>query len=147
MNNKGFTLVEVLSVIVVLGIVITITSVGILHSNKKVRANMFNNKILNIEKAAVLFGQDANIADFQYDYCLSLSDNVCNGINKCYCYKEKIKANDLINEGYLKGDEEGNNDIIDPRDETKKLNNCDVVIYEKYGKKYAFVLDEGNCKK
>ena len=58
MNNKGFTLVEVIAVIALLGLVIIITSTGILSGESKAKEKMLETKIKNIEKAAVLYGQD-----------------------------------------------------------------------------------------
>ena len=58
MNKKGFTLVELMAVIVVLGIIITIAVVNVIGQSKKTRNQMYETKVTMIEKAAELYGQD-----------------------------------------------------------------------------------------
>ena len=58
MNKKGFTLVELLAVLVIMGIIMTIAvpSVFKISSNMKVR--YFCEKVSDIEKAALQYAQD-----------------------------------------------------------------------------------------
>ncbi len=143
MNHKGFTLVELLAVIVLLGIIITITGTGVMTANKTAREKIYKNKISNIEDAAILYAQD-NKTKFSNETCIIDSVTNCKENSVCYCYKDEISVSVLINEGYIKGDNDSNL-IIDPRDEKKDLNDCKIKIYKKYNKIYSFVINEGVC--
>lgn len=134
MNKKGFTLVELLSVIVLLGLIMGIASYGVIRAGKKAKERTLLTKIKNIEKAAVLYGQDhkENFISFETGYCA--------GISNCRYYNGTITVSTLlgtdVNEPYINADDESNN-ILNPTDDKKNMNNCKIQIYEKYGKIYA----------
>lgn len=150
MNNKGFTLVEIISVIALLAILIIITLPIIGNVSENIKKNTLNTKIKNIEKAAVLFGQD-NRENFRNkcDYC---KDNEDNAIENCYCYgnetsSETITVEKLLDAGKIEEDtvtDGGDKVITNSLDETKYLNECEIQIYEKYGKIYAVYDKENN---
>lgn len=150
MNNKGFTLVEIISVIALLAILIIITVPIIGNVSENIKKNTLNTKINNIEKAAVLFGQD-NRENFRNkcDYC---KDNNGDDIENCYCYgnetsSETITVKDLLDAGKIEEDtvtDGGDKVITNSLDETKYLNECEIQIYEKYGKIYAVYDKENN---
>ena len=58
MKNKGFTLVELLSVIVIMGVLLIIAIPGVNGISRNVKDQMFCNKTRVLEKAARLYGQD-----------------------------------------------------------------------------------------
>ena len=58
MNKKGFTLVELLAVIVLLGVVATLGVASITGIVRVIQNNILNEKIAIIEEAAILKGQD-----------------------------------------------------------------------------------------
>ena len=131
MNNKGFTLVEIISVIALLALVIIITVPIIGNVSESVKKKTLNTKIDNIEKAAVLYGQD-NRGNFNQT-CNGLGQPCYNiTVGECKCYKEIdddnneviIDVNKLISSGLLKEDEIRGTDkvIVNPLDETKTLN-------------------------
>ena len=132
MNNKGFTLIEIIAVVALLAIIIIITVPMIGNSGENVKKKTLQTKIDNIESAAVLYGQD-NRGDF------TSSCSLCTGITNCTCFKDEIDVETLISDGRLKEDEirDGNKVIVNPLDETKTLNDCEIQIYQKYGKIYA----------
>jgi len=159
MNNKGFTLVEVIVVIALLGLVIIISSTNILGGSKSAKEKMLETKIHNIEKAAVLYGQDYRHkinkeileTDISYEYCFKeLEDGSSKHISNCYYYEDdgvttitvgfladNPDGNDSTNDAYIEYDDKDNKIIKNPVDENMNINNCKIQIYQKYGKIYA----------
>ena len=156
MNKRGFTLVEVIVVISLLGLVLIITSTNILGGSTKAKEKMLQTKIENIERAAVLYGQD-NRDNFTRDDTLTgvseCLNEYCNGKSNCYCYyngsNTKITVEFLANPGvdednnpiepYINYDEDGI--IKNPVDGTE-MNDKKIQIYQKYGKIYAVYIGE-----
>lgn len=163
MNKRGFTLVEVIVVISLLGLVVIISSTNILGGSTRAKEKLLETKIKNIEKAAVLYGQD-NRNNFTRDTSIDGVSNClskyCDGKDNCYCYYYGIDNDDdgtidiynttitvglLANPGvddddkpiepYINYDEGSN--IVNPVDEEMNMNNCQIQIYQKYGKIYA----------
>ena len=104
MKNKGFTLVELLSVIVIMGVLLIIAIPGVNGISRNVKEQMFCNKTRVLEKAARLYGQDF------YD------DIIDNGLMV-------VSVKDLINNNlFEKEDKEcetnGKPCVIDPRNNT-----------------------------
>jgi type IV pilus assembly protein PilA len=58
MNKKGFTLVELLAVLVILSLLMVIAVPASINVSKKVKAKMYNNKVSLIKDAALLWAQD-----------------------------------------------------------------------------------------
>lgn len=57
-NEKGFTLVELLAVIVILGVLTAIAVPSVLGISKKIKTDMYDSKIKTIEVAAELWADD-----------------------------------------------------------------------------------------
>ena len=137
----------------------------ILDGGKNAKIKTLESKIRNIEKAAVLYGQDnrnkinklvENTDDIDvYKYCFKSGVH----INNCYYYEIKedkndngtieqdeiintITVEDLAGEGYIKYDTE-DNEILNSYDDNQTINECKIQIYQKYGKIYA-VYDINN---
>ena len=168
MNKKGFTLVEVISVIALLGLIIGLAVPGVMRSSKKAKERTLNTKIKNIEKAAVLYGQDnrnliskliTNSDDSDiYKYCFKDNGIL---IPNCYYYFDDKNNTDETDDttlitvknlaeavqgydendnpliGYIEYDDKENKLIKNSTDESKNINNCEIQIYQKYGKIYA----------
>ena len=163
MNNKGFTLVEIISVIALLALVMIITVPAISKTSLNIKKKTLNTKVENIEKAAILYGQkyreNFTVENKSCKYCEDKktplascnSANIENGkcyLSNCKCYLEKDQYNSIVNidvsklisENLIKEDKitESNEKVItNPVDESKNLNNCKIQIYQKYGKIYA----------
>ena len=131
MNKKGFTLVEVLSVIILLGLLMSLAGVGVIRAQTKAREKTLATKVKNIENAAVLYGQN-----HRNEFDTSTSCEYCKDNNSdlpnCYCFNKIININELVNEGLIKSDT-----ITNSVDESKNLSKCEIQIYSKYGKIYA----------
>lgn len=151
MNKKGFTLIELLCVIILIGLIIGIASYGVMRAGNKAKERTLLTKIKNIEKAAVLYGQDHK------ERFISFKTGYCEGISNCRYYNGTITVSTLLgkdangNGPYINADDESNN-ILNPTDDKKNMNNCEIQIYEKYGKIYAVYKrenigpDDGNTK-
>ena len=58
MKKNGFTLVELLAVIVIMALLLTIAVPSVIGISKKIKTNMFCSKVEDIESAAKLYGED-----------------------------------------------------------------------------------------
>ena len=105
MNSKGFTLTELIAVLVVLSIILLIAMGAYTGIQKSVLEGQYKNLVLEIEQKAEEYAADLATTDVIY-----------------------INVDTLIKEGYLQAEDEKN--IYDPRDKTKM--NCIMihVIFE-----------------
>jgi len=136
MNKQGFTLVELLVTIVVLGIVMVIAVPAIGAVNSSIKNNMLEKKTKMIEEAAVLMAQDIKGS--------IISSNLKYNGNTC---KSFIVSNLVPN--YLDKDNDNaclKNDstdivgcIVDPSDEDNYLDKYEVIVYFKNKRMYAIV--------
>jgi len=133
--KKGFTLVELLVVIVLVGLLVAIAVPAGLTVSKKVKQKMLENKIELIESGAIAYGQSNK----------SLLDHSCtiDGTTYNRCYSASIK--NLLKENVFKED-----DIIDDEKVltnpviNDQLNYCKVYIYIKNKRVYAKYDINGN---
>ncbi len=119
MNKKGFTLIELMGVLIlisILTIVIIPTIVKVLKDNK---TKLYNTQVDLIENAARLWGSDN-------DTNLSKTETIY------------LPVNDLLNEGYI-----DNEDIVDPRNTNKKLTGCVYISYA--SKKWTYKYVDSVC--
>ena len=170
MKKNGFTLVELLAVIVVMALVLVISIPLVSNAGKTTKIKTLHSKVENIKKAAILYAQDKNNnVKFASSSCSDTSHystNPCSGITgSCECAilpitktdslgnvtligNPKLKVSDLITGGTLKADDDSGN-IINPVDKTKAMNHCVISIYKKYGKIYAIYdkeeVNDGEC--
>ncbi|MBE6161435.1 MAG: prepilin-type N-terminal cleavage/methylation domain-containing protein [Firmicutes bacterium] len=117
MNKKhGFTLTELLVVIVILAIIITIAVPTYSTIVKKVNDKQYENKLALVETVSLKYADDTNYSSFYID--------------------------DLIKNGYIEPDRDGF--LIDNRD-NKTIMNCYVVtIEEKDGQNYAKIYEKND---
>ena len=139
MNKKGFTLIELLVVIALLGFIIGFVVISVSQTSKKSKEKILLTKIKNIEKAAVLYGQNhrdkfntdggCNIELKHYDECMNIIT------------VQTLIDKDTDGKSYINADDQNGN-IINPIYKDKYLNECEIQIYKKYGKIYAVYLHE-----
>lgn len=133
MKKNGFTLVELLSVLVLISLLMGIAIPGINRISKNMKTKSYNEKKELIESAAVLWGQD-NKTRLQSMSC------TVNGVDY-FCYRISIKS--LIEEDYLDYDRNGN-EYIDPETDSDIKDKC-VYVYRKNKRVYAYFDKENAC--
>ena len=146
LNNKGFTLIEVLAVIVILGVLATITVPTVSNVIKQNEENSYKNLQKSIIAAAKIY-----ISDNKYNITLSACDS--NNERNIIKIKEdntiekqitdsKIPIELLVESGDLN---DGNINIVDPKNKNKKLdlaNNHIVVKFDCTTKKFKYPKPE-----
>ncbi len=136
-NKQGFTLVELLAVIVILAILITIAVPSTIAISNRLKENMYCKKIDSIEVSAKLYGEDRRDS-FMESYVTTDGSYP----------SRKIKVKDLIESGDLKKDNTIAPFIIDPRNNTS-MDEMELTVYVKYNRVYVAFQDEikTTCKK
>ena len=89
MNNKGFTLVELLAVLVIISLVASIGTVSVTKLSSDIKENMLQNKKELILYEAKVFGEDYKAALV----------TTCGKSGKTDC--DEITVQDLIDNNYL----------------------------------------------
>ena len=118
MNRKGFTLVELLATLVILGLIVSIGSVAITKTIKNSREKNYNILIENIKSAVSVYYQECEFAP---------SDNI-----DC---TNPVKISTLIDGGFISPNYDNGSYkyVIDPRDdgknETEISRLCNVRYY------------------
>ena len=110
MNKKGFSLIELMAVIVLLGIIITIASISIVNFRKDSTEKLVNEKIKYIETGALKWGEDN----------LNILGNICNYVN-VYTF---------IAGGYITGDNDDKTVLNIPGTNESFNEKCVCVKYE-----------------
>lgn len=115
-KNNGFTLVELLSAMVIIAIVLVILIPGILYMFKDVRRNTLYNKISTIEVSAKKYASE--IKDEVKDKTTYNSDGTT---NTCYTNSDgnELTIKDLIDMGYEESEVTGDSAILSPVDSSR----------------------------
>ena len=124
-NKNGFTLVELLAVIILLGVIVAIAApniLGVFNQNKK---NLYCTKIAILETDAIKWGEDN----------LSLLPTI-SGSQTYESADFTIKVQRLIDDGITRVDDPDTASVLDPRDDSS-LNNVEIKVYLKNNKVYA----------
>ena len=91
MNKKGFTLVELMAAIVILGVLMGVAVPNVLSIYKNMKIKYFCEKVSTIEQAATLYGQD------------KYGEEVTTNSNELSL--AKVSVLDLVKAGYIKKDD------------------------------------------
>lgn len=151
--KKGFTLVELLAVIVLLGIIMAIAIPGIYKIRDKMNEKALEAKINTIETAAVSYVQsNSNLLKSHYGLCDINNQNencVCKNEDECN-YQFTINIKTLITSGDLKRETlEGEACAVpNPTDKNKCLDclNINITLSSKYKTATAKLdLNAGEC--
>lgn len=124
--KKGFTLVELLVVIVIMVIISTIGYAGITVAQQNIKKNLWQGQVDAIESAAQLYGEDNKNR-------LTGTCNI-NGVNTTSCIP--VTVQELIDTNYLRTDEVDENgrkviinESLSEDDANYYANNLEVFIY------------------
>lgn len=127
MDKRGFTLVELLAVIVVISLLIVLVAPSIFDRSRASREKAFMTKVDLIERSAVLYGQDnyRNIINGVKKGELGYSTETIDGVE---FYTQAIKVKDLVPDYVTKDVEEGDSYVTDPRENNYFLDEYTITI-------------------
>lgn len=131
MNKKGFTLVELLAVILILSVLIIIGTISINAIVDGIRKNMLETKIDSIEEAAIYYGQN-NMKELK-ETC------TVNDIEYKFCIEKTVQ--ELLDAKALESEEkdENGNIILKNNVTNTSMNEDTVLIYRKNNRVYAVI--------
>lgn len=133
MKKNGFTLIEVLAVIVILGIIMSIGAISVINIRNNSYKDLLETKKQNLEAAAIVYGQEnpgvlkdkCEVDNYKSDYCAV------------------VTVATLINGKYFKSTEtnaSGEADLIN-NVTNKSMKNDKIQIYRKNNSIYAKYLE------
>ncbi len=151
-NKKGFTLVELLAVIVIMAILVTIAVPSAINISNKLQTRMFCSKIDSIKTAAEIYGEEKkdSFTDKSFNYTGPSTIDPTQTETQLGLLNKKIKVMELVNTGKLKKDnktcgENLNPCVVDPRNkDSHDLENMEIVVYVKYNRIYVHFPDTVN---
>lgn len=141
-DNKGFTLVEVLAVVVIIGILGGLTAKGVLSSINTGKEASYKLMINSIVTASQTLYEEleyggSKIWNYNYDNNRSISQGAEVTINNNNNNTITTNLQTLVSNGFLSGssgfteqDESGNKYLIDPKSK-ENIGNCKIKITKK----------------
>lgn len=121
MKKNGFTLVELIGTILILGLISSIVVPAIMRIVRNAKDNTYNEQITYIEKSAQRWAA-YNVKKLSETRSYYLS------------------TDDLLSEGYLDG-----SDIKDPRNTNNTISGCVVITYDSAYSQYTFNFTNDAC--
>ena len=140
LDNKGFTLVEVLAVVVIIGILGGVAITGVLSAINTSKDASYNMMISDIVTASENMYNEVDFSDDADDGAVFQYNNGGNLGSKVVISSNTINTNlqTLVSNGFLSGEENGNKDkedasnknnriILDPKTRTD-IGDCEIEI-------------------
>ena len=127
MDNKGFTLIEIIAVIGLLALVATMVGSSLISMNQKQNQKNYDNYRNTIANAGCLYFEGKNNQMYS-SYSAAVSNGTSGKVNRDYCVDEShtcyISVGALINSGFI------SDDLIDPTTQEKvRANEIAIVQY------------------
>ena len=134
MNNKGFTLIEIIAVIGLLALIATMVGSSLVSMNQKQNQKNYDNYKETIAQAGCIYFESKNSTLYiSYDTALASSPPNSAKVKRDYCIVNGhtcyISTKRLIENGYL------SEDLVDPTTQEKVTNNEVAVIKYEKGRK------------
>ncbi len=123
-DRQGFTLVELITIVAILGLIALIVYPAINSVIKNVKTNSYNNQIAIIEKAAKTWSID--------------NSNLLKTDGSIYY----LPVKELLEEGYISNDE-----IKDPRNSSKNLTGNIEIKYNSSIKQFTYNYNSSTKEK
>lgn len=144
MNKKGFTLVEILAVLVIIAVVSLIGTVSITGVKRKMEENLFKNKLGEIISAASKWGED-NKSELDTEKTVGFlitngyleTEEAINPVK--YNYEDKCGSDKNDENGYKEGELCKN--VITNNVDYIVLNSLEVKIYRSNNRVYSCIVD------
>ena len=141
-NKKGFTLVELLAVIVVLSLVMIIAIPAITKNTRNAREAVLKTKVDLIINESVIWGED------NLNYFLTSNKGPLKSCTERSAITCEITFNDLAAAGYIKYDNEEDKLITDPTKKKDSLNDEIILLtYDKSTRKVSSSLKDSSLIK
>ena len=132
MNRKGFTLVELLAVIVLIAVITLITVPSIKYASKRIQQKNYETKVKIIKAAAEEYGDD-----YKEIINYSSTETYTNPQDGQTYPSKTINVLDLLFNGYLTYDAgESSQVFLDPRDKSD-MSYKSITIYIKNNNPYV----------
>ena len=142
-KKQGFTLVELLAVIIILSLLMAIAVPSSITIGNKIKEKLLRDKLSLAEKGTVLWAQDnkkcfTSSGCSQYPFTLDSNCTVNQNAKICHLTIDILAADE-----YFKFDEE--NKVINPLDKEKCLNFYQIdITYNKKNKSFSALLNKTN---
>lgn len=136
MNKKGFTIIELLGVIVIMAALLAIAVPAVLAIAERMKTNMYCTKLEVLENDARIYGEDNK------GYLVDVGSDTYEKV-KSYDTYSYITVGKLLEKGYIKSDDIEIDDgkVVDPRDNSESLNDYVIKVYKKNKRVYSKILD------
>lgn len=148
-NNKGFTLIEVLAVIAIIAILGLVTVPGVMSTINNSKNSSYNIMVEDIKTASIsLYEEVEYVGGTVYQY-----DGNGNKKSQITINNNSIETNlqTLVSNGYLKGTTENKKPILKNPKTDKNIGYCSIVITKNVLDKvnYSITSDSSdeNCPK
>lgn len=150
MNKKGFTLVELLGVLVILAIIMSIGVTSVINISKGIKIKMLKTKVETVESSAISWGQEninkltQKCENVTIEGLEKIKESTT--INSNFCITKTVR--ELIQEGFIDTDEkDSSNNLTYINNVTNKSMLDDtVIIYRKNNRVYAIMKEIKSSK-